>query len=111
VKLSAEIQAIHRESRGTYGVPRVHAELAARGLHVGRKRVARLMRDARLHGVSRRKSFRTTVPDEAAPCAPDLVERQFTAAGPDRLWVADITYVASESRIGLARRVRDAARP
>lgn len=93
VKLSAEIQAIHRESRGTYGAPRVHAELAARGLHIGRKRVARVMRGAGLHGVSRRKQFRTTVRDKAARPAPDLVDRQFTASGPDRLWVADITYV------------------
>ena len=93
VKLSAEIQAIHRESRGTYGVPRIHAELADRGIHIGRKRVARLMRGAGLQGVSRRKAFRTTVRDETARPAPDLVERQFTAAGPDQLWVADITYV------------------
>ncbi len=93
VELSAEIQAIHRESRGTYGAPRIHAELAARGVHLGRKRVARLMRCAGLHGVSRRKPFRTTVRDETARPAPDLVDRQFQAAGPDRLWVADITYV------------------
>ena len=93
VKLSAEIQAIHRESRGTYGVPRIHAELADRGIHIGRKRVARLMRAVGLHGVSRRKSFRTTLRDAAARPAPDLVERQFTATGPDQLWVADITYV------------------
>jgi hypothetical protein len=58
VKLSAEIQAIRRESRGTYGVPRIHAKLAERGIHVGRKRVARLMRGAGLQGVSRRKAFR-----------------------------------------------------
>jgi putative transposase len=93
VELSAEIQAIHRESRGTYGAPRVHAELAAGGVHVGRKRVARLMRTAGLQGVSRRKQFRTTVRDETARPAPDLVDRQFTAAAPDRLWVADITYI------------------
>ncbi len=93
VKLSAEIQAIHRESRGTYGVPRIHAELADRGLHVGRKRVARLMRGAGLQGVSRRKAVRTTVRDETARTAPDLIERDFTAVGPDQLWVADITYV------------------
>jgi len=93
IELSAEIQAIHRESRGTYGAPRIHAELAARGVRLGRKRVARLMRGAGLHGVSRRKQFRTTVRDEAARPAPDLVDRQFQAAGPDRLWVADITYV------------------
>jgi len=93
VELTAEIQAIHRESRGTYGAPRVHAELAARGIHVGRKRVARLMRRAGVHGVSRRRQFATTVRDESARPAPDLVDRQFQAAGPDRLWVADITYV------------------
>jgi putative transposase len=93
VKLSAEIQAIHRESRGTYGVPRIHAELTERGIHVGRKRIARLMRGAGLQGVSRRKQFSTTVRDETARLAPDLVERHFTAAGPDQLWVADITYV------------------
>jgi putative transposase len=93
VELTAEIEAIHRESRGTYGAPRIHAELAARGVPIGRKRVARLMRRARLQGVSRRKQCRTTVRDETARPAPDLVDRQFAVAGPDRLWVADITYV------------------
>ena len=93
VELSAEIHAIHRESHGTYGAPRIHADLAARGIRLGRKRVARLMRGAGLHGVSRRKQFRTTVRDDTARPAPDLVDRQFQAAGRDRLWVADITYV------------------
>ena len=92
VELTAQIEVVHRDSRGTYGAPRIHAELAAQGISIGRKRVARLMRAARLRGVSRRK-FRTTVRDETARPAPDLVDRQFTAAGPDRLWVADITYV------------------
>jgi len=92
VELTAQIEAAHRDSRGTYGAPRIHAELAAQGLHVGRKRVARLMRAAGLQGVSRR-TVRTTVRDETTRPAPDLVDRQFTAAGPDRLWVADITYV------------------
>ncbi len=64
-----------------------------KGLQVGRKRVARLMRRAGVHGVSRRKQFRTTVREETARPAPDLVDRQFQAPGPDRLWVADITYV------------------
>ena len=92
VALTAQIQVVHRESRGTYGAPRIHADLAAQGVRVGRKRVARLMRTVGLQGVSRRK-LRTTVRDETARPAPDLVDRQFTAAGPDRLWVADITYV------------------
>jgi putative transposase len=92
VELTAQIEAVHRDSRGTYGAPRIQAELAAHGLHIGRKRVARLMRAVGLQGVSRR-TVRTTVRDETARPAPDLVDRQFTAAGPDRLWVADITYV------------------
>jgi putative transposase len=93
VELSAHIDAIHRASRGTYGAPRVHAELAARGIHLGRKRVARLMRALGVQGVSRRRWPRTTVRDPAQPAAPDLVARDFTAPGPDHLWVADITYI------------------
>ena len=91
--LTMQIHTIHLESRGTYGAPRVHAELAAHGIHVGRKRVARLMRAARVQGVSRRKWVVTTTRDPAARPAPDLVQRAFTVDGPDRLWVADITYV------------------
>lgn len=93
VELTAQIEAIHRDSRGTYGAPRVHAELAAQGIHVGRKRVARLMRAAHVQGVSRRKQFVTTRRDPTASPAPDLVERQFQVSAPNRLWVADITYI------------------
>ena len=93
VTLSAQIQAIHTRSRGTYGMPRVHAELAAAGVRIGRKRVARLMRAVGVQGVSRRKFQRTTRRDPAAAPAPDLVSRDFAAVGPDRLWVADITYI------------------
>ena len=88
-----KIRAIHERSRGTYGVPRIHFELATQGIHVSRKRVARLMRAAGLQGVSRRKGWKTTVRDREARPAPDLVEREFDAEGPDRLWVADITYI------------------
>ena len=91
--LTVQIRAIHRDSRETYGVPRVHFELGIRGVRVSRKRVARLMREAGLQGVSRRSRFSTTVRDRQARSAPDLVERNFTAAGRDRLWVADITYI------------------
>ena len=91
--LMEQIRVIHTRSRGTYGERRVHAELAALGVHVGRKRVARLMRALGLAGVSRRKSPRTTIRDREARPAPDLVDRDFSAPGPDRLWVADITYV------------------
>ena len=93
--LSARVREIHQRSRGTYGAPRIHAELAAEGTQVSRKRVARVMREAGLAGVSRRKGPRTTRRDPQARPAPDLVERRFDADGPDRLWVADITYVPS----------------
>lgn len=91
--LLERVVAIHGRSRGTYGAPRIQAELAALGRRVGRRRVARLMQVAGLVGVSRRRWVRTTVRDGAARGAPDLVRRQFTAAGPNQLWVADITYV------------------
>ena len=91
--LMGRIRAIHDRSRGTYGVPRMQVELAAEGRRVSRKRIARLMREAGLAGVSRRKGTRTTVRRADARPAPDLVERDFTASGPDRLWVADITYL------------------
>jgi len=91
--LSERIRAIHTRSRGSYGAPRIHAEMVAEQITVGRKRVARLMRRAHLRGVSRRKWTKTTVRDRHAPPAPDLVKRAFTAEGPNRLWVADITYV------------------
>ena len=91
--LGDRIRAIHARSRGTYGVPRVHAELGAEKIAVGRKRVARLMRAQGLQGVSRRTWTTTTVRDRQARPAPDLVKRTFAAAGPNRLWVADITYV------------------
>jgi putative transposase len=91
--LTERIRGIHERARGTYGVPRVHAELAAEGTRVGKKRVARLMGDAGLEGISRRRKKFTTVRDPNAGPAPDLVSRNFTASAPDQLWVADITYV------------------
>jgi putative transposase len=96
-ELTARISAIHQYSRATYGAPRIHAELLAVGLHVGRKRVARLMKAAGLWGVSRRKWVTTTVREPGARPAPDLVERNCVAAAPNRLWVADITYIPTWS--------------
>ena len=89
------IEQIHRDSRGTYGVPRIHAELADdHGIRVARKRVARLMRRLGIEGVSRRgKRPVTTTPKTPAPSVDDLVRRQFRAPAPNRLWVADIMYV------------------
>jgi len=90
-ELSERIRAIHETSGGTYGAPRVHAELLALGEHVSRKRVARLMRRAGIAGVHRRRFVVTTVRDPDAAPAPDLVKRDFHPDGPDRLWVADVT--------------------
>jgi putative transposase len=96
-ELSSRIGQIHEDSRCTYGVPRIHAELKEGGERVARKRVARLMREADRQGASRRRTTFTTRRDEGARPAPDLVDRRFTASGPDQLWVADITYVPTWS--------------
>jgi putative transposase len=93
-RLLNRIRSIHERSRGTYGAPRIHAELVDEGTRVGRKRVARLMRRAHLAGVSRRKWVTTTVRDGSRP-APDLVQRCFSAQCLDQLWVADITYICT----------------
>jgi putative transposase len=91
--LTRKLRTIHAGSRGTYGAPRIHAELKAEGVTVGRKRVARLMRAAALAGVSRRRGVTTTRRDPHHHPASDLVRRNFAAAGPNELWVADITFV------------------
>jgi putative transposase len=92
-KLIARIKAIHEMSDGTYGAPRIRAELVdVDGLRIGIRHVARLMRKAGLAGVSRRRFCVTTTRD-GSPASPDLVERKFEAEGPNKLWVADITYV------------------
>jgi putative transposase len=91
--LLEQIRACHRRSRGTYGAPRIHRDLRAAGVRIGRKRVARLLKQAGLRGVSRRKWPVTTVRAEHARPAPDLVQRAFTATGPNQLWVADLTYI------------------
>jgi len=95
--LRDRIVDIHSRSRGIYGAPRVHAELAAEGTCVGRKRVARLMRQAAIQGVHRRRKVATTRQNPERGTAPDLVRRHFTADGPDRTWVSDITYVPTRA--------------
>jgi putative transposase len=93
--LTIKIQQIHQRSRKTYGSPRIHAELRAMGIRCGRNRVARLMRKAGLKGClrGRRRRKGTTLRDGAASPAADLVRRDFSALAPNRLWVADITYI------------------
>jgi putative transposase len=93
-RLKLRIAAIHEASHGIYGAPRVHAELrAVDGLGIARKRVARLMRELGIEGVSRRGKRRVRRAEAEAPAAPDLVRRRFSASKPNELWVADITYV------------------
>ena len=95
--LLERMREIHVFSRLSYGAPRMYAKLREEGVLVNRKRVARLMKQDGLIGVTRRKKWRTTKRDPGARPAPDLVNRDFTAEGPDELWVADITYVPTAS--------------
>jgi putative transposase len=93
-RLTETIKAIHKMSGGTYGAPRIQVELREEhDIRVSQKRVARLMKSCGLSGVTRRKRPRTTHRDESHQPASDLVNREFTASAPDRLWVGDITYV------------------
>lgn len=92
-RLLERIRTHHANSDGNYGSPRIVKDLRAEGLTVSQKRVARLMRRAGLVGVSRRKGCWTTVRDRDARPAPGLVQRTFVADAPNKLWVADITYV------------------
>ena len=93
-RLTERIREIHRVNRKVYGSPRIHAELAlGDGIHVGRKRVERLMRESGISGLIRRRRGRTTISVPGVRVCEDLVDRAFMAAAPDRLWVADITYL------------------
>jgi putative transposase len=93
-RLVERIRAIHEENRKVYGSPRIHAELRlSDGVRVGRKRVERLMRQAGLSGLRPRKRGRTTIRVPGVRVCEDLVDRAFLAAAPNRLWVADITYL------------------
>jgi len=93
--LAGRIREIHGESRQTYGARRVHAALRHRGVRVGRKRVERLMRLEGLSGLVPKRYRRTTIRVPGVRVADDLVDREFTPAGPDELWCADIKYVRS----------------
>jgi transposase InsO family protein len=93
--LASRVQAVHKESKGRYGAPRIHAELRRQGHRHGRKRVARLMRQAGLAGRAARRWKKTTIPDPAAATRVDRVRRDFTADA-SRLnsrWCGDITYI------------------
>ncbi|MGY3204632.1 arginine repressor [Streptomyces sp. TE5632] len=92
-RLARRIREIHKESDGTYGIPRVTAELKAAGIDVNHKRVERVMRRIGVQGVHLRKKVRTTVPEPEASPVPDLLQRNFTASEPNTKYVGDITYL------------------
>jgi putative transposase len=95
--LTERIREVHHRSRETYGYPRVHAELRALGIHCNRKRVARLMRKDGLRGCMRgRRRKHTTRQNPLAVAAPELVERNFVAMAPNKLWTADITHLPTD---------------
>jgi transposase InsO family protein len=93
VELAEHINRIHQESDGTYGVPRVTAELKEAGRRVNHKRVERVMRKFHIVGLHLRKKVRTTVPEPSATPVPDLLQRDFTAQVPNTKYVGDITYL------------------
>jgi putative transposase len=86
------IEQVHAQNFGVYGARKIHAELHRQGHQVTRCTVQRLMRAAGLRGITRAKGPRTTIPGSGPDLRPDLVDRAFTATGPDQLWVTDITY-------------------
>jgi putative transposase len=91
--LSVQIRTVHDQHRQVYGSPRVHRQLRAEGILVGRKRVERLMREAGIRVLPRRRFVRTTDSRHDHPIAPNLLEQDFRASGPDQRWVTDITYI------------------
>ena len=94
-QLAEEVAQAHRDSRGTYGSPRVHAELRAQGRKVSRKRVARLMGEQKLAARRRRRSVRTTDSHHRHPVAPNVLARDFSPGQPNSTWATDITYVGT----------------
>jgi len=94
--LLAHIRAIHAEVKGEYGAPRMHKELLARGLRVGKERVRKLMQQHGIQARTKRKFVVTTDSRHNLPVAPDLVQRRFDAQAPDQLWSGDITYIPTD---------------
>jgi putative transposase len=95
-QLEARIRSIHESSNKRYGSPRVHAELQACGVRVGRKRVARLMRSAQLKVKYRRRFRVTTLSSHGYPVAANVLHRKFKTSRPNQAWVADITYLPTK---------------
>lgn len=95
-QLAAQVAAVHQRSRTTYGSPRVHAELKARGVRVGRKRIERLMRESGLEGRRKRRFKRTTDSKHDGPIASNVLARKFDVVEPNRAWVTDVTAISTD---------------
>jgi putative transposase len=107
-ELKAEVGRVHQDNFGVYGMEKVWRQLNREGIPVGRDQVRRLMRDLGLCGAVRGKKLRTTLPEDVGQRPADLVERQFVAAAPNRLWVADLTYVSTWSGFAYTALIVDA---
>lgn len=94
--LLAHIRAIHAEVKGEYGWPRMHKELLARGIRVGKDRVRKLMQQHGIRAKTKRKFVVTTDSRHSLPVAPDLVQRRFNPEAPNQLWSGDITYIQTD---------------
>lgn len=97
--LAPKIAAFHAASRETYGAPRIHADLCEAGEHISRKRVARLMSELGIAGASGRKRIRTTDSNHDNPVAANVLDRDFTATGPNQRWVTDITGIETDEGV------------
>jgi putative transposase len=101
-ELGKRIEDAYRNNRRVYGSPRLHAELKEQGVHCGRKRVARLMRERGINAKPRRRKMKTTDSNHSNPVAPNLLNRDFTADAPNTKWVADITGIETDDRMALS---------
>lgn len=95
-RLAVDIGVVHKRLRGIYGSPRIHRELRAKGHHIGKKRVERLMRENGIQGRQKRRFRRTTDSNHTQPIAPNVLRRNFATSAPNEAWVADVTYVATD---------------
>jgi transposase InsO family protein len=92
-QLATQVAAVHKRSRGTYGSPRVHAELKAKGVRVGKKRIARLMRENGIQARCKKRFRKTTDSKHTNPIAPNIVAREFVVPAPNQVWVTDVTAI------------------
>jgi transposase InsO family protein len=91
--ITVRIEDAYYQHRGHYGSPRIHAELKEQGIHCGRRRVARLMREKQLSARKKKRKVRTTDSNHQFPVAPNLLEQDFTASAPNKKWMTDFTYI------------------